>query len=103
LSIFFNYRSRLGFNSTHINSELQFQDLQSDALMISYTDAIFSPVQPRLVAFDRLISLVLYFVAATCIADIVGFALRSLLAVGGISGNILVNVPLCNLTCIRST
>lgn len=42
--------------------------------------------QPRLVAFDRLISLVLYFVAATCIADIVGFALRSLLAVGGISG-----------------
>ena len=43
-------------------------------------------VQPRVLAFDRLVSLVLYFVAAICIADVLGFALRSLLAVGGISG-----------------
>ncbi|KAG0556699.1 hypothetical protein KC19_11G072800 [Ceratodon purpureus] len=45
--------------------------------------------QPRVVAFDRLVSLVLYFLAATCTADIVGFALRSLLAVGGISGDLM--------------
>ncbi|KAG0603664.1 hypothetical protein M758_10G111600 [Ceratodon purpureus] len=42
--------------------------------------------EPRILAFDRLVSLLLYFLSATCIAEIVGFALRSLLAVGGISG-----------------
>lgn len=42
--------------------------------------------EPRILAFDRLLSLFLYFLATTYIADIVGFALNSLLAVGGISG-----------------
>ncbi|KAG0624155.1 hypothetical protein M758_3G228000 [Ceratodon purpureus] len=42
--------------------------------------------KPRILAFDRLVSLFLYFLAATSVADIVGFQLRSLLAVGGVSG-----------------
>ena len=49
-------------------------------------------MQPRILAFDRLVSLFLYFLAATSVADIVGFQLRSLLAVGGVSG--ISNFPL---------
>ena len=43
-------------------------------------------MQPRILTFDRLVSLFLYFVAATSIGDVVGLELRSLLAVGGVSG-----------------
>lgn len=39
-----------------------------------------------MLAFDRLVSLFLYFLAAMSIADIMGLQLRSLLAVGGVSG-----------------
>lgn len=42
--------------------------------------------KPHMLAFDRLVSLFLYFLAAMSIADIMGLQLRSLLAVGGVSG-----------------
>jgi hypothetical protein len=57
----------------------------------------FFLVQPRILAFDRLVSLLLYVLSATCIAEVVGFALRSLLAVGGISGNFVDSLH--NLIC----
>ncbi|EFJ35816.1 hypothetical protein SELMODRAFT_404072 [Selaginella moellendorffii] len=41
---------------------------------------------PRVVAIDKVASLFLYFLAASSIAEVCGFALSSLLAVGGISG-----------------
>ncbi|KAL2613711.1 hypothetical protein R1flu_025403 [Riccia fluitans] len=41
---------------------------------------------PRIIAFDKIVSLVLYVLALSCIGEVNGFALRSLLAVGGFSG-----------------
>ncbi|KAL3679166.1 hypothetical protein R1sor_022122 [Riccia sorocarpa] len=41
---------------------------------------------PRIIAFDKVVSLILYVIALSCIGEVNGFALRSLLAVGGFSG-----------------
>lgn len=41
--------------------------------------------QPRIVAADKVLSLLLYYLAASAVGEITGFGLRSLLTVGGIS------------------
>lgn len=41
---------------------------------------------PRLIAFDKVLSLLMYYIAGACIGEVAGFALRSVLAIGGVSG-----------------
>jgi small-conductance mechanosensitive channel len=54
-----------------------------------YVDKLVSTYMldaPRIYAFDKVISLLMALVAASLMGEITGFALRSLLAVGGFSG-----------------
>ncbi|MCO5554259.1 hypothetical protein L7F22_007787 [Adiantum nelumboides] len=41
---------------------------------------------PRFIALDKVLSLLMYYIAGTCIGEVSGFALRSVLAIGGVSG-----------------
>lgn len=41
---------------------------------------------PRFIAQDKVLSLLMYYIAGTCIGEVSGFALRSVLAIGGVSG-----------------
>eukprot|EP00250_Pteridium_aquilinum_P004602 c14811_g1_i1 orf=133-1524(+) len=41
---------------------------------------------PRFIALDKILSLLMYYLAGTCIGEVSGFALRSVLAIGGVSG-----------------
>ena len=43
-------------------------------------------MQSRVLAIDKILSLAMYGLAASCIAEVLGLALGSLLAVGGVSG-----------------
>jgi hypothetical protein len=43
-------------------------------------------VQPRILVVSKLVSLTIYFLAATILADLLNFPLGSLLAFGGVSG-----------------
>lgn len=42
--------------------------------------------KPRLIALDKVLSLLMYYIAGSCIGEVSGFALRSVLAIGGVSG-----------------
>ncbi|MCO5603503.1 hypothetical protein L7F22_057654 [Adiantum nelumboides] len=42
--------------------------------------------KPRFIALDKVLSLLMYYIAGTCIGEVTGFALRSVLAIGGVSG-----------------
>ncbi|KAH7424985.1 hypothetical protein KP509_11G035600 [Ceratopteris richardii] len=42
--------------------------------------------KPRFVALDKILSLLMYYVAGTCMGEVFGYAFRSVLAIGGISG-----------------
>lgn len=43
-------------------------------------------LQPRIRAIDKISTLAMYGLAASCIAEVMDLALRSLFAVGGLSG-----------------
>jgi hypothetical protein len=55
-------------------------------------------VQSRIFAVDKLVSLAMYGLAASCVAEVLGLHLRSLLAVGGVSGNA---TPINSLSFLR--
>ncbi|KAI5059515.1 hypothetical protein GOP47_0025834 [Adiantum capillus-veneris] len=41
---------------------------------------------PRFIALDKVLSLLMYYIAGTCIGEVSGVAFRSVLAIGGVSG-----------------
>ena len=43
-------------------------------------------LQPRIRAVDKISTLAIYGLAASCIAEVMDLALRSIFAVGGVSG-----------------
>ncbi|BFI20189.1 mechanosensitive ion channel protein 1/2/3 [Marchantia polymorpha subsp. ruderalis] len=53
---------------------------------VEHLTTVYKLDAPRIIAFDKVVSLLMYFVALSCIGEVNGFALRSLLAVGGFSG-----------------
>ena len=47
---------------------------------------VYYVVQSPIFAIDKIVSLAMYGLAASCVAEVLGLKLRLLLAVGGVSG-----------------